>query len=107
MAKKGCETNHRLNQRAPESGSKTTTVHDLQKRLDYYSNVHYYTKKKQEENRDSDSGSKGHAERNIGIDSKRKRARTRVQRGHVFHMYMGKPTRPAFHTCNIPMLKQL
>lgn len=33
MAKKGCETHHRLNQRAPESGSKTTAVHDLQKGL--------------------------------------------------------------------------
>lgn len=33
-------------------------------------------------------GVKRHAEINVGIESKRKRARTLVQRGHIFHMYM-------------------
>lgn len=64
MAEKCCEMHHRLHYRAPDSGSKTTAAHDLQRdrTLPKITGI---------------LGVKRHAERIVEIESKKNRGKNR------------------------------
>lgn len=108
MAKKDSETHHRLNQRAPESGSKTA-AHALSKTTDYYGNVHYYIKK-QEQNWDRDHGSKETCRDKCRDREQEKESKnTGAKRPYISNVHVKSVVNSNSipYIRNIPMLKQL